>query len=314
VAEEAVEVRGEERGEDWLLLILLALAAVAAYLVWFRRKPSEEVKPVTHEGSESVALTYADEASAVVPSRHEGSDYVTIRYADFASVTAPAAHEGSDSVALTYTDAAGVSVIDPSGLDPYDPLWMPSDGWTYVYRFESAEEIAQAFNWPGSYVKVENGVLKYDVPPQGMDGSERYFNDQSWKRAAVCIKLKIIEAKRNYSNIIYFNPAFTPDREVGVGFDLVAGSTSVKITDWYPWPGTSYDFTPPDDWFVIVVDNTPNQTPYIRIYDKNKNLLFERVLTLNATPWICEDLFFEVHNDTDYGTWNIEIDWITLKY
>jgi hypothetical protein len=208
----------------------------------------------------------------------------------------------------------GVSVIDPSCLDPNDPLWTPSDGWTYVYRFKGAEEIAQVFNWPGSYVKVENGVLKYNVPPQGMDGSERYITGQSWKRAAACIKLKIIEAKQNYSNIIYFNPAFTPDREVGVGFDLVAGSTSVKITDWYPWPGTSYDFTPPDDWFVIVVDNTPDQTPYIRIYDKNKNLLFERVLTLNATPWIYEDLFFEVHNDTDYGTWNIEIDWIALKY
>jgi hypothetical protein len=212
----------------------------------------------------------------------------------------------------------GVSLWEPSGLDPNDPLWAPPDDWTYVYRFVSAGEVSQAFNYVSGYEVVQNSVLGWSPPSGDCGYVERYITGVPWRRVAVCLKIKIINVAQNYPNIIYFNPSRAPDRDIGVGFHVVAGSTTMKIKDWKSdggwWDQPIYDFTPPDDWFVIVVDNTPGQTPYLRIYSRSKSLLFELALTTETTTSPYEDTWFEAHNATARGTWDIKIDWIAFKY
>jgi len=212
----------------------------------------------------------------------------------------------------------GVPPWDPSGLSPFDPLWAPPDGWSYVYRFVSADELAQAFNDRSGYEVVQDGVLGWNLPPDGYGYVERYITGVPWTRVAVCLRVKITSVVESESNVIYFNPSRAPDRDVGVGFHVVAGSTTMKIKDWNAggtwWDPPLYDFTPPDDWFVIVVDNTPGQTPYLRIYSRSKSLLFELALTTATTTSPHEDVFFHPSNATMFGTWDIEIDWIAFKY
>jgi hypothetical protein len=200
----------------------------------------------------------------------------------------------------------GVSLLDPSCISPLDPLWTPPDGWTYLYRFASADEVGQAFNFPSGYEVVENGVLGWNPPSGETGGVERSYGDRSWKKVAVCLKVKVSSVAADYSDVIYFNPNIAPDSGVSVEFNVVAGRTSLDIM--------GYEFTPPDDWIVIVVENYPEQPAYLRIYDRNKNLLFQLQLTKFATSVTAEEMWFEVHNNTSYGTWDIQIDWIALKY
>jgi hypothetical protein len=204
------------------------------------------------------------------------------------------------------TEWTGVSLLDPSCISPLDPTWTPPDGWTYLYRFASADEVGQAFNFPSGYEVVENGVLGWNPPSGETGGVARSYGDRSWRKVAVCLKVKVSSVAADYSDVIYFNPNIAPDSGVSVEFNVVAGRTSLDIM--------GYEFTPPDDWIVIVVENYPGQPAYLRIYDRNKNLLFQLQLTKFATSVTAEEMWFEVHNNTSYGTWDIQIDWIALKY
>jgi hypothetical protein len=216
----------------------------------------------------------------------------------------------------------GVSSYDPSGIDPLDPTWTPPDGWTYVYRFKDQSEVAQVFNYVSGYETVENGVLGWS-PPSGESGwVERSliapFVDKAWKKVAVCLRVKLVNISQNLNDVIYFYSSIPPSSKVGVGFHVVAGSTAMKVKDWNSggtaWDPPLYDFAPPDDWIVVVVENYPDSTAYLRIYDRNKNLLFQLQLVKAGTSDIAEDVWFEADNGTSYGIWDVKVDWIAFKY
>ncbi|MCI4408758.1 MAG: hypothetical protein JHC26_06675 [Thermofilum sp.] len=212
----------------------------------------------------------------------------------------------------------GISLYDPSFINPYDPTWTPPDGWTYVFRFIDISEVSQAFNYTSGYEVVSDGILQWNIPSGKSASVERYINGQSWKKIAVCLRINIGKVAQDQSNVIYFNPTPSTDMYFGVGLHVKAGSSTMKIKDWMSgggdWDPPIYDFTPPNDWFVIVMDVTSKQSPYFSIYDRNKNLLFQLALQKSSITSVYEDLYFDIENETSFGTWDIKIDWIAFKY
>jgi hypothetical protein len=212
----------------------------------------------------------------------------------------------------------GGSLIDPSCIDPFDPTWTPPDGWTYVYRFADAGEVSQIFNDVSGREVVQNGVLGWDLSPGDWGYVGRKLEEPGWRKMAVCLKVNIVNVARNYPNFIFFDSEIAPNAMIQFGFHLVAGSKTMKIKDWlsdgFFWDPPIYDFTPPDDWFVIVVENNPGGPAYLRIYDRNKNILFELQLTQYDTDYMYVDMGFEADNATSDGTWDVKIDWIAFKY
>jgi hypothetical protein len=258
------------------LLLLLSSAAIVTYRLYTMRKPAE--KPC-----EPVPI-----------------------------------HIGSDGFAANYLEELNVPIPTTSGIDPNDPEWTPPGGWHYLFNFNDPLDIAFAFSDLTDNYAVEGGVFGWNLPPGDWGYAQRRYYNKSWTRAAVCLKIRVDNVVGNVSDIIYFNPITTTDRSVGVGFHVVAGSQTLKIKDWNSGGGSFdpplYDFTPPDDWIVIVVDNTPGQTPYIRIYDRNKNVLFSLDLITSSYPLVLEDIWLQSENDTRYGIWDIKIDWIAFRY
>jgi hypothetical protein len=212
----------------------------------------------------------------------------------------------------------GVSLIDPSGLDPFDPTWTPPDGWTYVYRFASGDEVRQAFYDVSGYEVVEGGVLGWNLPPGKGGYAWHYVEGDAWKKMAVCLKIRPIDVYMNFSYYIYFDSYIAPSSAVDVGFHVVAGSTTMKVKDRFSgggdWDPPIYDFTPPDDWIVVVVENYPDRPAYLRIYNRNKSLLFQLQLTRGSTNTTWADAWFQADNGTEFGVIDVKIDWIAFKY
>jgi hypothetical protein len=212
----------------------------------------------------------------------------------------------------------GVSPYDPSGISPLDPTWIPSDGWTYVYRFASADEVAQAFHDVSGYEVVEGGVLGWSLPPGEGGYVWHYVEGDAWKKMAVCLKIRPIDVYMSLAYYIYFDSYIAPSSAVDVGFHVVAGSTTMKVKDSFSgggsWDPPIYDFTPPDDWIVVVVENYPDRPAYLRIYDRSKNLLFQLQLARGSTKTTWADAWFQADNETEYGVIDVKIDWIAFKY
>jgi hypothetical protein len=208
----------------------------------------------------------------------------------------------------------GVSLVDPSGLDPYDPLWMPSDGWTYVYRFRTADEVTQVLNYPSDYEVVENGVLKWNLPPDTYGWADRDITGQAWRKVAVCLRIRLPFVGQVTTSLLYFRSAIPPDSYVDVDYNLWAQPLSLKIRDLTTTPPREYDFMLPDDWFVIVVENDPSRPAYIRIYDRNRNLLFETQLNRATVSDTFERVSFLPQNVPNTLVVDMEVDWIAFKY
>ena len=220
------------------------------------------------------------------------------------------------SVAHSLDERVSARIIPytPSCLDPNDPTWAPSDGWTYVYNFASADELKQAFNDLTGYEVVENGVLKWNLPPDTDVETRRWIYDQTWRRMAVCLKMSIKKMWYIATTFLYLRSYMYPDRCIDVDY-------SINMTEWTPVIrvfGTGlpqeYYFPPPDDWFVIVIDNTPGQTPYLRIYDRSKNLLLDITLTFASCFTMYEMITFHPMNLTNIIIADIQVDWLALKY
>jgi hypothetical protein len=206
----------------------------------------------------------------------------------------------------------------PSCLNPNDPLWAPIDGWTYVYNFASDDEVRQAFYDVSGYEVVEDGVLGWSLPPGKGGFAWQYVEGVAWKKMAVCLKIRPIDVYMNFAYYIYFDSYIAPNSAVDVGFHVVEGSTTMKIKDTFSgggaWDPPIYDFTPPDDWIVIVVENYPDRPAYLRIYDSRKNLLFQLQLARGTTDRTWADAWFMADNGTEFGVIDVKIDWFALKY
>jgi hypothetical protein len=208
---------------------------------------------------------------------------------------------------------AYASPYNQSGLAPEDPLWAPPDGWTAVFDFAGSGEIKQLFTSPNGYEFVEDGLLGWNVPLYNALDAEREIRAQAWTKIAICMKMKLTIIGKVTTYLLDFTSTIPTSGYVRVGINVDQGMLPLKVRDFSYTPILEYDFTPPDDWFVIVVDNTPNRPPYFRVYDRNKNLVFEVGLRRAFTTDYWERLVINVWNTPDFIT-DYKVDWIAFKY
>jgi hypothetical protein len=208
---------------------------------------------------------------------------------------------------------AYASPYNQSGLAPEDPLWAPPDGWTVVLDFASIDEVKQLFTSPTGYEVVEDGLLTWNLPFYYSLVAVRESLAQSWTRMAICMKMKLTITGLVTTWMFDFTSSVPASGFVRAGIGIVDSTLPLKFRDFTYSPILEYDFTPPDDWFVMVMDNTPNQPPYFRVYDRNKNLVFEVGLRRAPTSSYWERLIINVWNTPDFIT-DYKVDWIAFKY
>jgi hypothetical protein len=105
-----------------------------------------------------------------------------------------------------------------------------------------------------------------------------------------------------------------PNRCIDIDYSIEMGEPMPIIRVFSREGPIEYYFQPPDDWFVIVIDNTPGQTPYLRIYDRSKNLLFGITLPFYVCYQTYEMITFHPLNLPDFIIADIQVDWLALKY
>jgi hypothetical protein len=208
---------------------------------------------------------------------------------------------------------AYASPYNQSGLAPEDPLWAPPDGWTVVFDFASIDEVKQLFTSPTGYETVEDGLLEWNVPLYNSLVAERESLAQSWTKMAICMKMKLTMAGLVTTFLLDITSAVPTSGWIRVDITIEQSKLPLKVRDLITSPILEYDFTPPDDWFVIVVDNMPNQPPYFRVYDKNKNLVFEIRLRRSPSTNYWERLMINVWNTPELIT-DYKVDWIAFAY
>jgi len=270
------------------------LNSYRVYVDWIAVKEETVNKFVGEED----LFGYTVNVSVTPPSvSYEGEEPV-FEYTIDINVTLPSAsYEGEEAV-IGYT--VDINVTQPSGaeLDPNDPTWAPSEGWTSVWQFNSEEELNDFANYGIANAYVENGVLKfYDTD----DGFANRSYDINIRKMVICLKVKHI------SNGTAGHP--TPlivtvtDGQNMASVSLGAlDSETLALSDI----GT---FQNPNDFFVVVLDF---ETYTVKVYDRNKNVLIEGTMTLYSTTatgtqiQICED-----HNPGN-GDSDVEVDWVAV--
>ena len=204
---------------------------------------------------------------------------------------------------VTFEDA--IKKLSPSGLDPNDEAWRPTDGWTYIFDLHRIEDaIALAFVDKEMSGEAEHGygadlieeyegsILIHDGGILARDLSTIYLT-----RLAVAMKLKTIQSDgsvvipvysdngsyHNYGLFYYY-----PDR-----IELVDAPTGQTVSAPLTY-----------DWIVYVFDFTEAKH---YVLDKDKNIIISQ--GLSEGPTVKKSYYFE------FLPFSAEllIDWIALK-
>jgi hypothetical protein len=219
----------------------------------------------------------------------------------------------------TYTPPPVPPMPEPSGIDPYNPLWLPSKGWSYVYHFESMDDVNSLFyNWSQVYVLNSNAVL---LPRLQTYGWAEYIT--SWDvytRIAIALRFIINNYGTANNEIMKVSQSQykKPSRSVTIYSDTANNPHGVIIND--DLGGTRYPWTPTEDYVVAVFDYPASGTGSLTIYDKYGNILFQQQLTERLGSLYQFVLRFTSRNASIYSTDTdapgqhiIYIDWIALK-
>jgi len=211
-----------------------------------------------------------------------------------------------------------------SGLNPYDPLWTPPEGWDKIVRFKEWSEAEEFFVCPldpdrvtlyNAY--VSNDQLGFD-PPSGDSGTADRCCAEWIKRIAVCMKYKAIENESTYGWTIFELKSANGERRLRITLALKAGSlTRIEIIYWENTTGyLCTRFTNPEDWMVVMIDFDG----IVRVWDKNKNLIAECYPSKYSTTELADEIHFEEHNEPTIDTTSepiiddLYIDWIAIRF
>ena len=224
-------------------------------------------------------------------------------FEDSVVVTERIVKQISTSIAPLFSDEQTISeyIGNASNLDPNDPTWKNVDEYSNLWEFKSNSELN---DFEHKNVTVEQDMAR-------MDGSVnqchlmRNLPDYITK-AVICLKMQFVE----YVGIIA-NLRIVLRKLDNYGFVLRIyfnedGSLHVEIEDG---DGThSYDLDYNGDW--IVVDCYVNESSYVKIYDKNKNLLLQHNVTNLTDTSIYGAIIRVATNDEGESKAKIDIDWI----
>jgi hypothetical protein len=309
-----MSINEEKKEKQTFFLILLFLLCSLKRAFATAQTTQAIQRNTTHFGSYESQLTYNDVFQTVTPpSIHIGLDNSSMTLNDYASATTNVVgHLGTEDIKINSYDKILTAMDNPSGFDPFDPEWSPPCGWTVVYDFSSPDQVNVAFNDIHGNVVVDNGIVSQDIPDQEEGNMSRFIENISWTRIAIAVKLRVDKTNYGVAGVFGLYSAPIPDHFATVITDFPKGT---NIHNIHLLIGSEYySFTLPDDWFLVVLDNTPGRNPYVKIYDTNKNIIFQ----VEVEPWhasgIAEDIDLHTSNNGFLGTFSFQLDWFALYY
>jgi len=204
---------------------------------------------------------------------------------------------------VTFEDA--IKKLSPSGLDPNDEAWRPSDGWTYIFDLHRVEDaLAFAFmdkemlgfpehmcyaylvdEYEGSLLIHDGGVLA------------RYMTTVYLIKLAIAVKLKTIQSGGTaYVHVVSDDGTNSYDCQ----FNYYPDRIELKDLNSNLTVSSSLTY----DWIVYVFDFTATKH---YVLDKDKNILISQ--NLSATPSSGKAYAVEIPPTSA----EVQIDWIALK-
>jgi len=216
---------------------------------------------------------------------------------------------GYDELSVSDSPSVTKQTAEPSGADPYNPKWCPSDGWSQLVVFNSPDDIANFFT-SQRYATVQNGVLTFN-PPSGSYGAAQRYVSATGLAKRVAIAIKISAPQTIFSDIVVRN--VTSFGGSGIGFEIrtVANDpNSLTIRDWAS--GASITHSPfTGFYFVIVAFYDQNIVAW---YQPDGTFLGQLQLSSGSATDNAFNLEIYAPNNYNGETWNVYIDWIAVKY
>jgi hypothetical protein len=219
----------------------------------------------------------------------------------------------------TFTPPPVPPLPEPTGIDPYNPLWLPMGGWHKVYHFESTDDVTSLFNnWSQVHVLNSNAVLLPLLETYGF--AELVTFGQDYTRIALALRLIINNYDDTSHQIMTVSQSRynKPSGSATIYSDTVENKHSVIIRDNFA--GVNYPWTPVEDYVVAVFDYPTTGAGSLTIYDKYGNILFQQQLTERLGSLYQFVLRFTSRNASIYSSFTdapgqhiIYIDWIALK-
>jgi len=200
---------------------------------------------------------------------------------------------------------------NPSGLDPNDPLWMPSGGWSEVVDFSSPDDLNSFEHYNAV---VEDGLCKLAPPIGSNSGSyiKRQTDTKCYTRIAICFKYIENVANTSTQFTIINTYSFCNHSGCGVKLEHHLQPPYTKVVD----TATGYENNIGDrreKWLVLVFSLCN-----CKVYE-GTTLIHEQGVTTQTDPPnapLPPDRYMLRCNGTDSADYNIwtYIDWIAFRY
>lgn len=210
----------------------------------------------------------------------------------------------------------GFSAFYPSGFDPDDPTWAPAEGWTKVWNFLNMDDVKDyAFNDPNNYryAATLNGIVKFDTPSGDYGLLSHYKDAVTFSRVAITFKITNIDTENYDADAL---GAYIDDGSVAIGARIIIKpliSDKIYLSDY--GSGAEVEIPYNGEWLLFLYDFNERKA---RIYDKNKQLLAEVMLTNAGTVSVESDAYAYDYNEfyfgtERWGTFRTQIDWIAVQ-
>jgi len=203
-------------------------------------------------------------------------------------------------------------VTKPPRFDPYDPCWMPSDGWTKLWDFDDPSEIDDFANIGSLYAYVEDSILKFNEPYGEVGYAVRVTTTDNFDRVAIAFRLP---ERVPQTDIL---TAFTIARQDGskgmVIYVIISNNDPTKIFLLDMVSSTVVAIPYNGEWRLLLIDFV---NKVARIYDQNHNVLGEITLTEESTTEVNYEIdvydynYYQV-DTTNYGRLQNFVDWIAF--
>jgi len=198
--------------------------------------------------------------------------------------------------------------LEVSGADPKNPVWTPSEGWTYIFSMEKIENVyAFAFMDKGAIgadthqigaklVEEKEGYVRLPLTAGEYGGFARDISSVYATRVAIAFRINDVSA---YISVIL---VYVEDGSAGVYVGVVTDGNTIKVLDIVTNATVSIPYT--TDWLVFVFDYE-NRKAYL--YSPDGGLLTELSL---GTKSVTETRYLVAI----YGGYaSVDVDWVAIK-
>jgi len=193
-------------------------------------------------------------------------------------------------------------IPNASGIDPYDPTWMPNDGWDFVGEMRLFAPLNYR-NWSVTYGEV----LAFSTPNGSWFHGGISYDDVTLSRVAVAFRVSLSKVKW-MDWVAYVHQGEPPNWLLPQVVTARNRTDALMLRDAISTNTVTVPYN--GDWVVAVFDLDNRK---LTLYDKNKNVLG----SLDMTPGSYDEKYFDLGFGEDnnyYGnTYKVYVDWIALR-